>query len=709
MDLKFHLENVNLKVPLNKDEHLRLCEKEYKVYLIIELDGFFSNDRQKVIIPLTLLTKEQKAQIETRGMFRLKAKDFCKEGEYTETFEYTQSIKETVVVGTFMSSIEAGLQIPFVEDKHNASSMRFSKAVVAPIYEIMDNKKRYPVKMHTQLDEGEVLCTFDFCIDDINRLPEREFDSRFRNRQWYANERRRLIQMHHDHLEAYRANAHRTSKWYLHTFKGESEYFINSARNFNGKRLVHTYLKWQKQISNEAYWESQLDLLLALEKCRLGLPVGNTPSDKKVSKCLLDKSYTKTKWMALAANLLRLGSLSMPYMTDSVLHPDGRIEQSPRCDIWNTNSHEGGDDCDGLNLDPLYRYEQFISNGPYKNEILERLRKMCLCYDPQYVFSVINTASSRDPVQPTPHATAILVLKQYFLDHVAFPDDLDMEELQETKKKFEEFKREEMEKLKEYFEEDMPPVVFLETTCWMHPYPDFIDKPLQRSDKLPRIHKVWGPSDGLFDATITQDEIQTKTDCTLLRFYTCWTKWFVEHPTYPLNLPSFTFSTQYHEGRFTKFRGVDVNEFMARAFHEKRHKHRNIFVPHSRFDEFEMTMAICEFISRDKFAFNPLALDNNGEIVSRHREIIGLEIERPNHIDRHTLYDMEENKLTNLYPSADKDIPKNCYAEVCRSDQVVEVLKNIDKKHFLGCVKFPITAVSTLFVVFIRSQEYVTK
>ena len=699
MDLKFHLENINIKVPLNKDEHLQLCEKKYQVYLIIALDGYFSNDRQKVVIPLTLLTKEQQAQIETSGMFRLKAKEFCKQETYVETFEY-DSINETVAVGTFMSSIMAGLQVPFTEDKNNSSTMRFSNAVVAPIYEIMDNKKRYPVKMHTKLDEGEVLCTFDFCIDVIKRLPEREFDSKFRNRQWYANERRKLLQMHAEHTKAYQENAHRTSKWFTNTFKGESEYFINSARSFAGKRLVHTYLKWQRQTSNEAYWESQLDLLATLEKCRLGLPVGNTNSDKEVFKILLKKSYSSTKWMALASEMLRLGSLSVPYLTDSVLHQDGRIEQSPRCDIWNTNSHEGGDDCEGLNSDPLYRYEMFVENGPYKNEILEKLRRLCLCYDPQFIFGVINTAASGEPIKPTPHACGFLILKPYFIEHVVFPDDLDMDELKETRDEFEKFKVEEMEKIKDFLEEGLPPVVWLESTSWLWPYPDFIDKPLQRSDKLPSIHKIWHISDKIWDAAISRNEIQTKEDCTLLRFYTSWSKWFVAHPTHPINLPSFTFSTQAQSGKFTKFRGVDANEFMGRAFHENRHRHRNVFVPNSRFDDFEITMAVAEFVSRDKFSLNPLAIDEEGALVSRHFETVGLEIERPSHIDRITLYDMEENNLTKLYPN--KDDMKTCYAVICRGDQVVEVLKNVDKMHFLGSVETPITPVSSLFTVFIR-------
>lgn len=686
MKLRFFLENIKLELDLPQSDlkpPYPVATHHHPIYIIIGPDEWFQG--KKVRIPIYPVHKHQE---QSRYELNMKLYD-----PIDKDYLLYRDQGEKVYVGTYMASIECCLMVP-VQQSTICVPGRYAKITVVTLADLHFGKRKFHIKAHSKFDEKDVLCSFDFIIDQVDGIPHDLFPLNFKRVEWFHGERKKMYERSEKLAKEFAESAFQTRKWYEYEFDGDDNIYVTSCPNILGRRPLNTFLYMRPQKMNEAYLKSLFQLAVCFRKTELGIPFETildeveSVDDEEQTKRLW-KQYDKKEKLSLTGEMIGLIPIHVPYLDDAILHQNGRIEISDRTDDHSTTYCEGGDDCDGLAGCCNHVTTAIIRSGPYQCLYLEEMRKLLLNYTTCLNVSMINESHTK--IVEDPHYAFLLHRKKWILDHVHVPSEF------EGASHF----NEEIEKLRQIekrlgtMEEDpeLPDSIIVEGTTWLYSYPIEKRSPTpSRSTQLPTI-KRWQPK-GTHE--LKHRMLQNQRDPTITKYFSMTTNYFIDHPVHPINIPVLTYSTRKGCGTLTKTRGIRINDLFACTKGVTP-----VIIPEGWFKDFKRAKWEMEMISRDKYGLIPLCKNPDGTLESKVDSKF-LPVQLPHVISKEKLEYLKGRGLYRKCPSVTDLV--NSFCSTISSSLIGQFLENTNKEDLTGIYYFELYETNTNFIVWLRSK-----
>jgi hypothetical protein len=653
MKLNIRIHNLKVLIPepvVNRDGDYICITEKYPAYLLIGLNEWFS-DTEEIRIPLD-----------------------CYANGSTHEFKASLPFESKLYMDNpYVACLIVSLMIPVASKKGRLSPQRHAKQIVAYIDQMARYKCTgfFPVKLHNILCPDEYLCKFDVeVVSIICPKLNGEYEKFFRSlNSSQCDKQREILRRELEEETKYckKQLGDISSEWKW-LDKGSEECNVEETHNIFGARPMSCFLFMRILPTNERYWLYILDYNIMLKKTEAGVPL-----DCDSSKFFWELDVFEQN--AIMEDMMVTPSVNAIYQKDAALRPNGKLQNG--IDDHSTNINEGGVDCEDLEEGIDYCSATFQSSPRFENPILETLRRRSFKYQKVFVSALLNKSAPGKKPNPQFHATSITLHMKLLFDWI----QMDLEKSSELS--------EEISRLREIEEHagnletteydpnlkkkvQLPSVFLGEGTSFMYPYDtEFHIPPVAIKEKENRM--VFADLNG-FEGW-RRRSYQTKSFKLILRVFSVFTRYFIDHPIYPVNIPSLHFSSRF-EGKLTMEKGVPMRYLMA--YNLKSDEIRRevlqgfepVLLPSSRLRDLKKSTQIMKLASMDKFSFCPLWRFKNGEIKSRIKE--GCIITPPN------LYPCD--RVPDCVPTD----TKNLYWISIPSGRYHEFRSRVDKKYIAG-------------------------
>lgn len=169
-------------------------------------------------------------------------------------------------------------------------------------------------------------------------------------------------------------------KLFTNYHNGTKNVFVLMDFNYNGFRPTTAYLTMNLNPSNEAFYKHIFESVMLINWVEVGQ--GMKLKEPTNQKEFIENLYIIFSKLTILQQLNVLMDMAVLISTSSVYLGDfvelGNGSRKTVEDFF--NCCEGSDDCEGLANFIMYVIDTFTMSGPYKNNILERLRMLRMRY-----------------------------------------------------------------------------------------------------------------------------------------------------------------------------------------------------------------------------------------------------------------------------------------------------------------------------------------
>jgi hypothetical protein len=624
----------------------------------------------------------------------------CKNGKKNFLQEFTlrggvQESNKEHLDHYFMGALQVSLLVPIASKKYRKCMQRHGKCVIAWVDWLAAGQSKFHVKLHNKWYEDEVLCEFDLEITELE-MPRTLKDLCAKNNS--RELRHKLYEEMTAEMKYMRERLNDVTAKLNCLDEEDRRKSLFSSHNFFGERPINNWLYSRLRASNEELWDNWFNTVMLYKRTEMGL-------DSELSNEDLFWKLSAHEQMVILVDICCLVSVNATYLRDLILRGDGSLDQE-KSDDYSDNIQEGGGDCEDLFKEILLVLETFMKSSPFKNRALEELRRRVQRYVCLGALADINTAKYGDPVTTGLHITGVLMHKKllFMLTKVMLSGKLSHEsEIIASRVEDDFYKLREIEEeagnletsvVNNHEKQELPLVLMMEGTQFFNPYPIQYNPPNEETVDKELAFEGWRYRDFLAPH---RRNYQSPDYQLLVKYWAFYTNYFIEHPVFPVNLPTFMVST-VRRGECTWDKGIYVEDLLSYNLSERERKKLGddvcdvVIFPSSSLRDLKRSRRAMRYTAMDKFMNCPLVM-RNGVVESRvqndTRDVV------PN------ISAAKRKKIREFMPKS----LKNAYYVTFAPNRIDDFLACVDLKKLVGLKFVEILPHITIYIAWVEQDE----